>query len=288
MRAKPGGRASGACVVCCALLVLLVGCGPTAAPDPRPLVVASILPLAAVVEGVAGASVRIEALLPPGAAPATYEPSLAQRRDVERAVLVVAVGHPRFPFERAWLDSLLADRPELPVLEGAAQVSDVDPHDPHWWLSPRLVRAFLPRLERELAGVLPAHASEFAANRARLQQEIDGLDDELRALLAPARGGRFFVHHPAWGYFAGGYGLEQVAVEHAGKEPGVRQLADLIEQMRRLEVEVMFVAPQFDASAARVVARETGARIEVLDPLARDWSGNLRRAARQITRAAVR
>ena len=37
------------------------------------------------------------------------------------------------------------------------------------------------------------------------------------------------VFHPSWGYFADTYGLEQVAIERGGSEPGARWLADLID-----------------------------------------------------------
>ncbi len=37
---------------------------------------------------------------------------------------------------------------------------------------------------------------------------------------------KFIVFHPAWGYFAEAYGLEQVPVEIEGKEPKPSQLKD--------------------------------------------------------------
>jgi zinc transport system substrate-binding protein len=45
---------------------------------------------------------------------------------------------------------------------------------------------------------------------------------------------------------------------------------------------VVFVQPQFDPSSAETLAREIGARVETLDPLAYDWPANLRRVARAV------
>ena len=95
------------------------------------------------------------------------------------------------------------------------------------------------------------------------------------------------VHHPAWGYFAQEYGLEQVAIEHEGKEPDVRQLAELIQRARRDGVQVVFAQPQFDPASAELVAAEIGARVELLDPLAYDWATNLRHVARRIAEGAI-
>jgi zinc transport system substrate-binding protein len=44
-------------------------------------------------------------------------------------------------------------------------------------------------------------------------------------------------------------------------------------------VKVVFVQPQFDPASAWTLAREIGARVEVLDPLAYDWTANLRHVA---------
>ena len=57
-------------------------------------------------------------------------------------------------------------------------------------------------------------------------------------------------------------------------------------QARSAGIDVVFVQPHFDDAAAAVVAREIGARLEVLDPLAPDWSDNLRGAARLLAAAA--
>ncbi len=285
MSAKPGPRAGRALVVLLAALALLPGCAERVR-DPRPGVVVSILPLAFFVERIAGERVRVEVMLPPGASPATYEPTLEQLRAVAEAALFVKVGHEHLSFERTWLEDLLADYPGLPVVDSTQAVGR-DRDDPHVWLSPARVRVLAERLEEALAPRVPADAVALAANRRRFQAEIDELDAEIRGLLAQARGHRFFVFHPAWGYFADDYGLVQVAIEQEGKAPDVRRLAHLMRQAREAQVTVIFSSPQFDAASAEVVAAEVGARVESLDPLARDWIANLRHVARRIAAAAV-
>ena len=47
-------------------------------------------------------------------------------------------------------------------------------------------------------------------------------------------------------------------------------MADVIERMRTESIGTVFVQPQFSREAAMTVARETGARIRLLDPLGRD------------------
>jgi len=261
--------------------LVAVACREEAPADPRPLVVVSVLPQQYVVDRVAGDLVRVAVLIPPGANPTTHEPTVAERRALEEADLYVKVGHPHFAFERAWLDRLLADRPSLRVVAGWPDSGDDSP-DPHAWLAPARMRELTERVGSELAALLPAHREQIAAQAASLQGEIDAVDREVREILATALTRRFYVVHPAWGHFAAAYGLEQVSLEQGHKEPGLRQLRDLLQDAARDAVRVVFVQPQFDASVARAFAEEVGARVETLDPLAYDWPSNLRTAAKAI------
>jgi zinc transport system substrate-binding protein len=95
------------------------------------------------------------------------------------------------------------------------------------------------------------------------------------------------VFHPAWGYFAHAYGLTQVPVEIEGKEPKPAQLKALIQHAREEGIKVIFVQPQFSSKSAKLVAREIGGEVAFVDPLAEDWSANLREVADKF-RAALR
>ena len=126
-----------------------------------------------------------------------------------------------------------------------------------------------------------------AALTAEMLAEIDRVDAELREKLADKRGGSFLVFHPAWGHLAREYGLVQIAIERHGKTPDPASLARLMREARNAGVRVVFAQPQFDPSGAELVAREIGARVETLDPLAYDWSANLLHVAASLAHAVV-
>ena len=269
-------------------LLALAGCGLRGEEDRRPLIAVSVPPQSELVRAVAGPGFRVVTLLPPGANPATYAPTLAERLAVAEAALLVEVGHPGLPFERVWIASLIADRPQLPVVRMLpAEAKPEAEGDPHLWTDPQQMGALARRLAAALQAGWPADAAGFGERLARFEDELAQLDRELREILAPVRGRRFYVFHPAWGPFARAYGLEQVAIEHEHKEPGPRELSRVIERARADHVRVIFVQPQFDPASARVVAEAIGAKMEVLDPLAPDWAENLRRVARQLREALL-
>ncbi len=99
------------------------------------------------------------------------------------------------------------------------------------------------------------------------------------------QGQQFMVFHPAWGYFAHSYGLQQVPVEIEGKDPKPAQLKALIEHARENQIKSIFVQPQFSSKSAKLVAKEIGGQVTVADPLASDWYINLREVARKLKAA---
>lgn len=262
--------------------LVVTGCSRESTDDPRPLVAVSVLPQKYVVDRIAGDAVRVLVMIPPGASPTTHEPTLTELRGLSEAALYVRVGHPNFPFERAWLDRMLTERPDLPVVDGSAGL-DVQSGDPHVWVAPRQMERMAIAIEAAVAGILPEQRAVLATNLSRLRAEIDALDAELRVRLAARPSRVFFVFHPAWGYFADAYGLEQVAIERDHKEPDARRLAEVVSRARSENARVVFVQPQIDAAAARTVANEIGARVVVADPLAYDWAANLREVARLLS-----
>jgi len=81
----------------------------------------------------------------------------------------------------------------------------------------------------------------------------------------------FMIYHPNLAYLARDYGLTEIAVENEGKEPSPSQLISLIDAAKRENIKMILVQREYDPRNARAVADETGARVEIIDPLSADW-----------------
>ena len=262
------------------------------AESPRLRVVATVPPQAWLVKRIGGERVDVEVLLPPGASEHTYEPTPQQVARLADARLVVEVGHPALLFERRLLDTMLAREPRPLVVEmvpggtppNAAPVHDHG-RDPHSWLSPRVMRAAAGDVEAELEKLDPPGAPLYRANLRQALADIDRLDADLRRELAHLPQRRFLVYHPAWGYFARDYGLQQVAIETDGKEPSPRRLIELVEAARRAGTRTVFVQRGEYDRPAQAIADELGGKVVALEPLAEDWPGSLRRTAAALREA---
>ncbi len=263
-------------------------------------VVVSIEPQRWLVERVGGDRVRATVMVPPGQSPHGYEPVPAQLFEVGRADLYLAVGT-GVEFEVAHLDALRESAPSMKVVEIAADVrlrdwsvQNHDGHghgdghhhgvaDPHVWLAPANLREMAGNVHDALAEADPAGAAGYRERAIALDAELDRLDRDLRTLLKPRIGSGFLVVHPSWGYFADAYGLRQLAVEEDGQQPGPAGLAEVITQANRESIDTVFVSPQFDASAAQVIAAEIGGQVVTVDPLAADVPAQLRALAEALS-----
>lgn len=254
-------------------LAALTGCG-DAGPDTTRTsvvrVVTSVLPHADIVRRIGGEHVHVDVLVPPGAAPHTYEPTVRELRAMGDADLYVAVGHPSFPFERAWFDRLIAERPDIAVINGADGAPALT-GDPHVWFSLPAVRRCATEVHDALVAREPETRQELDANLARFLGEVDRVHTALSDVTRGKEGRPFFVFHPAWGYIADAYGLTQVAIEADGKEPSAAHVGYVIDRARAAHASVVFVQPQHATQGARVIADEIGAHLVTLDPLPADW-----------------
>jgi zinc transport system substrate-binding protein len=286
----------------CWVVFLITACALWTAParGERIAVSVSILPLKQFVERVGGAHVEVSVMVGQGQSPAIYAPTAKQMARLAAAEIFFRAG---VPFEQVWMDRLHAANPNMRIVDLRSGIvpssspereepSADDLHhpggqDPHLWTSPPLVKRMGMTIFDALAEADPANRDEYHARLQAFLAELDDLDARIRIELEGVRARRFLVFHPAWAYFADTYGLEQIAIEHAGKEPGPRSLARLIEESKAHGTRVVFVQRQFSTRLADTVARAIGARVVVLDPLAEDYFAEMLRTA-QLIGAALR
>lgn len=272
-------------------------------------VAVSIPPQAYFVETIGGDHVDVQVMVPANAEPVTYEPTPRQMNALSKAELYFSIG---VPFEKGWLPRFRSNSPDMKVVDTTANIrrramARHDHHDhghdhgqddapadsardPHVWLSPPLVRLQAETIRDALIEAAPERAAEFHRGFRRLAEEINSLDlailDALTGIEPDAR--RFLVFHPAFGYFGASYGLEQMAIEVEGKEPGPRELSRIVERARKMGIRVIFIEPQFAQGAARTIAREIDGEVVTLDPLARDWPAGMQAIADTLAEALDR
>ena len=157
--------------------------------------------------------------------------------------------------------------------------------DPHIWLSTTNDLIIAENITTALCQVNPEHAETYRRNLATFSQKINKVKIKLEQLLLPFKGRTLYVYHPAFGYFASEFGLQQQAVEHEGKQPTPKELAGLIKNAKHDKVKFIFVQPRFSERSADIIANQVGAKVIRLDPLSHDLLGNYLKIAESIKQA---
>jgi zinc transport system substrate-binding protein len=279
------------------LICVVLRPAPGLADDAPLQIVVSILPEKYFVERVGGEGVAVSVMVGPGRSPATYEPTPRQLAHLSQARLYFRIG---VAFEDTWMSRIRAANPQMKVidLERGIKLRDIDSvgarkaaaaggraKDPHVWTDPRLVKIMAAHIRDALIESNPGHRAEYESHYRAFAADLDRLDHWIRDLFQGLTSHSFMVFHPSWGYFADAYGLQQIPIESAGKEPGPKTLSTAIDQGRKAHVKVIFVQQQFSRSAAETVAQAIGATVVTVDPLAEDYLDNMRHVARAFVEA---
>jgi len=255
-----------------------------------------------------------------GQDPHTYEPTPKQITTLSRATLYFTLD---LEFEKQIVPILQKTMPNLHLIDTAGAIPKIDmtshehqkpgqetddrhdhkghshdeqaqtdgkhPHqqglDPHVWLSPLNLKIMAAAMAEALMTHDPEHKVTYEQNLLAVNETLDRLHQEITSELAPFQGASFYVFHPAFGYFAHAYHLQQQAIETGGKSPSPKQLSSLITKARESGTRVIFVQPQFDPKSAQAIANAIDGEVVPLDPLAEDVAANLQIMAAKIKTA---
>ncbi|GHU67408.1 ABC transporter substrate-binding protein [Clostridia bacterium] len=262
-----------------ALLLAMLNLGACAAPTPVTRLTASIYPVYCMLKqltvGVENVSVACLATVNTGCAH-DYQITAADRKLLADSTLIALNGAGMEPYLDSLLPTLSATVIEtsagLPLLPGDGHEGEFNPHT---WLNPRYASVQSDTLADALKKLLPSQAAIIERNRAAASARYAGLDAELTAALSPYKGEPIVTFHPAFEYFALGYGLTVAATltDDPDAAPSAHELTEVIDVVRNAGITTIFAERDSDLTAAQTVARETGAVIGFLDTGAHPMDG---------------
>jgi zinc transport system substrate-binding protein len=263
------------------LLILgLVSCGTVSKKPQGPFIAVSVLPQKYLVKGIADTLAEVHVIIPPGASPATWEPSTSDMKDLGDALIYFRIGH--IGFEQAWISDIMDLNPGLTVVDLSGNITlrginyahgDHRHHgvDPHTWMSAENMEIMARSIFVELQKIFPEHKAQLRNNYSDLMLEIKKSRQFAEEQLAEHKGRSFLVFHPSLGYLADDFELNQISIEFEGKEPSPSYLKELIDQTDSLRIKSIFVQEEFDMTNAEVIAREIDGKVIKIKPLSENW-----------------
>jgi len=270
------------------LFSLLYSCQPKRESGEKPMISVSILPQKYFVEQLAGELVDVNVLIPPGASPATYEPTISQLGKLENSELYLRIGH--IGFELSWMEKITEVNPEMEIVDLSRGVELIyedegqDEHhdhsheghshggtDPHLWLSVENARIISQNLHEALLVIFPENEEELKARLTNFKTSLDSLQQTIDNRLDALEQRSFLIYHPALTYFSKEYDLHQYSLEIEGKNPSPAHMREMIDLGQELNISLILIQEQFDRKNAEVLAKEIGADILAFDPLDPQW-----------------
>lgn len=256
-----------------------------AAEPKRPIVLVSIAPYKFFVDQIAGDTVTTEVVVPTGGSPHAYEPTVKQILEASKAEIWFTIGE---TFETRALQALQHAKHSLEAIdlrEGLPLIySDEESHahcghahsaDPHIWLSPRLAQRQAQKIAEVLSKHFPFHQPLYVKNLDEFKRRLQELDKKIYLTLSSMKNRTLLVSHPAFAYYAKDYDLKQVSIEFEGKEPSPRHLTRLLEVAKQEKHPYIYIQKQHSSKGARLIAKEIGATIIEVDPLAENYFENI-------------
>ncbi len=278
------------------LLLLFNGCSETA-KLPKKKIAVSILPQKFFVEQIVGNNFEVTPMVRPGMSPSTYEPLPKQLMELKETELFFRIG---VPFEDVWIKRIAETNPQMKIIdtreglklrkveaneesEHANHQHKSGEYDPHIWLSTSLVKKQCQTILNSLIQLDKTNENLYTENYNNFMSALDSVTFEIEQQFQNVSNKNFIVFHPAWGYFADQFGLQQYPIELEGKEPSPAELRRIIRFAKQERITTIFVQKQFSSTAAEAIAKEIDGKVIKIDPLSEDYLDNLMEIAKALS-----
>ncbi|HEX2927130.1 MAG TPA: metal ABC transporter substrate-binding protein [Ruminiclostridium sp.] len=173
----------------------------------------------------------------------------------------------------AFMDKVVAQRPDLKIVEaskGMKLLKDSKGNDnAHVWVSISGAIQEVNNIAEGLEKADAKNADTYRKNAAEYVKQLETEKEKMHKELDSFKKKDIITFHEAFPYFAKEFGLNIVSVveREPGTEPSAAELAQLIDKIKKENVKVLFAEPQYSQKAAESIARQTGAKVYLLDPV---------------------
>lgn len=255
-------------------------------------VLTTIKPLGFIAAAITDGVSEPKVLLPTGASPHDFALRPSDIRSINEADLVVWVG----PELEGFMAKPLAKHPHvltltrvegMPLFDYSKQAGHEEPADeeheghdhdgheghhhegvdPHIWLGPTQALVIAKAMSETLSARDPGNAERYRANLLAFQAKVDAKDKVIAGQMKVVNQKGYFVFHEAYGYWERHYGMSSKGHFTVSPErrPGAKTLVEIRKALEEKQASCIYAEPQFSPAVIESVARNTGAKVLLLD-----------------------
>ena len=270
------------CIIFGFPLLLMVACSSGPEDTGKPVISVTILPQQYFIEQIGGDLLDVNVMIPPGASPATYEPTFSQLSNLERSVVYMKIGH--LGFELSWMDKIMSANPSMKLVSLSEEIELIHEKapehlrgntrggiDPHIWMSVLNAKIIATTIYEELVLIMPEEKESLDERYGAFQEKLDSLHAAISLKMADLDQRSFMTYHPSLSYFARDYDLVQYPLEIGGKSPSPAHMKWMSDVGMEKDISTIFLQMQLNQKDAETLAREIGAEIVQINPLDPEW-----------------
>jgi len=226
--------------------------------------------LADITRNVSGDRLVVEPLLPIGVDPHSYQPTPQDTAKISQAKLLIVNGADYEHFLEPLLENADGQRTLIEASAGLRLRTDPDAEhgvDPHLWLDPNNVVAYVENIREGLTHFDPDGAQTYQSNASAYTVRLQELDAWIKTQVGQIPPGRrvLVTDHEALGYFAERYGFTIVGTImesfSSDASPSAQQMAGLIDQIKQSKAPAIFLDASDSPALAQQIAAETGVKV---------------------------
>ena len=174
----------------------------------------------------------------------------------------------------SFMDKVVQQLPNLKVIDTSVGIPLIkgvgNEGNPHLWVSISNAILQVKNIADQLSKLDTGNSIKYLANADAYVKKLEVERDKMHKALDGLKNRDIITFHEAFPYFAKEFNLNIAAVieREPGSEPSAKELKDTIAIINKLGVKALFVEPQYSATAADIIAQETGSKVYTLDPAA--------------------
>jgi len=238
-------------------------------------VVTTVAPITSIVENISGEKIDLKGIIPEGIDSHTFEPIPSDAKLLSSADLIIINGLD--------LEIPTVKLAEANLKQGASIVSlgqqtireadyiydfsfpkEKGHPNPHLWLNPEYAMRYATIVRDELTRRDPPNKSIYEQNAAAFLKRLEAMDRAIAEAVKtiPPNNRRLLTYHDSWPYFARRYGFQVIGAAQPSdfSDPSPREVARLIEQIRKEKIPAVFGSEVFPSPVLEQIARETKSR----------------------------
>ncbi len=231
-------------------------------------VATTIFPAYDIARNVLGDKVDLVQILPVGASPHTYEPTVQDQLKLQGIDVLFVIGHGLDDFA-VKLAKSANSRVKIVTLDKYVEYMG-DEMDPHYFVSINGAKSIARVIDDTMSDIDKSNQQYYNNNTQAYLTQLEDLLVNSRQKLSTLGGSlKIVTFHNAFSFFADELGIEIVATlePFPGKKPTIEYLSGIEEIIKEQGISAVFSEPQLSGDVVESLSKDLGIKVYTLDPL---------------------